>query len=137
MVEFPPGVQGLSMKIKAELVLKARKQKSWSQEELATASGLNLRTIQRIEREASASLQSMKALASALDLDVQDLDSPEIRMRQEWEYKVVETKNRTALQPELTSAGAEGWELVSATAMFNTLMTKVVYTLILKRPRKE
>ena len=125
------------MKINAELVLKTRKQKSWSQEELATASGLNLRTIQRIEREASASLQSLKALASALDLDIQDLDSPEIPMRQEWEYKVVETKNRTALQPELTSAGAEGWELVSATAMFNTLMTKVVYTLILKRPRKE
>ena len=46
----------------------------WSQDELAIASGLNLRTIQRIESEASASLQSKKALASALDLDVQDLD---------------------------------------------------------------
>jgi SAM-dependent methyltransferase len=57
-----------------------------------------------------------------------------IHMRQEWEHKVVETKDRTALQPELASAGAEGWELVSATAMFNTLMTKVVYTLFLKRP---
>ena len=56
-------------------------------------------------------------------------------MRQEWEYKVLETKNRTALQTELASAGAEGWELVSSTAMFNTLMTKVVYTLILKRAR--
>jgi hypothetical protein len=55
-------------------------------------------------------------------------------LRQEWEHKVVETKDRTALQPELASAGAEGWELVSATAMFNTLMTKVVYTLFLKRP---
>ena len=122
------------MKINADLVLKARKQKSWSQEELAIAAGLNLRTIQRIEREASASLQSKKALASALDLDIQDLEYQEIRMRQEWEYKVVETKDRTALQPELASAGAEGWELVSATAMFNTLMTKVVYTLFLKRP---
>ena len=121
------------MKINAVLVLKARKQKAWSQEELATASGLNLRTIQRIESEASASLQSKKALASALDLDVHDLDHKEIRMRQEWEYKVLETKDRTALQPELASAGAEGWELVSATAMFNTLMTKVVYTLFLKR----
>ena len=60
--------------------------------------------------------------------------SQEIKMRQEWEYRVVETKDRTALQPELASAGAEGWELVSATAMFNTLMTKVVYTLFLKRP---
>jgi transcriptional regulator with XRE-family HTH domain len=122
------------MKINAEVVRNARKQKSWSQEELAIASGLNLRTIQRIESEASASLQSQKALASALDLDIHDLDHQESHMRQEWEYKVLETKDRAALQPELTRAGADGWELVSATAMFNTLMTKVIYTLILKRP---
>ena len=121
------------MKINVDLVLSARKQKSWSQEELATASGLNLRTIQRIESEASASLQSKKALASALDLDVHDLDYQEIQMRQVWEYKVVETKDRAALQSELAGLGADGWELVSATAMFNTLMTKVVYTLFLKR----
>ena len=117
-----------------DLVLSARKQKSWSQEELAIASGLNLRTIQRVESEASASLQSKKALASALDLDVHDLDYQEIQMRQAWEYKVVETKDRAALQSELAGLGAGGWELVSVTAMFNTLMTKVVYTLFLKRP---
>ncbi len=122
------------MKINVDLVLSTRNQKSWSQEELAIASGLNLRTIQRIESEASASLQSKKALASALDLDVHDLDYQEIQMRQAWEYKVVETKDRAALQSELAGLGAEGWELVSATAMFNTLMTKVVYTLFLKRP---
>ena len=115
--------------------LKARKQKSWSQEELAIASGLNLRTIQRIEREASASLESKKALASALDLDIQDLDYQEIRMRQEWEYRVVETKDRTALQPELDKSGADGWELVSVTSMFNTMMTKVLHTMFFKRPR--
>ena len=113
------------MKINVDLVLKARKQKSWSQDELAIASGLNLRTIQRIESEASASLQSKKALASALDLDVQDLDCEEKLMPQKWEYKVVETKDRTALQPELDKAGADGWELVSVTSMFNTMMTKV------------
>jgi len=121
------------MKINVDVVLNARKQKSWSQEELAIASGLNLRTIQRIESEASASLQSKKALASALDLDVHDLDYQEIRMRQTWEYRVVETKDRAALQSGLTTAGAEGWELVSATAMFNTMMTSVVYTLFFKR----
>src|SRR6185369_10576047 len=38
--------QGLSMRINAHLVLEARKRKHWSQEELAIASGLNLRTIQ-------------------------------------------------------------------------------------------
>ncbi len=123
------------MKIKAEVVLTARTQRSWSQEELAIAAGLNLRTIQRIESEATASLQSKKALASALDIDIHDLDVQEINMRQEWEYRVVETKEHTALQAELTSAGADGWELVSATAMFNTMMTKVVYTLFLKRAR--
>ena len=121
------------MQINVDLVLSARKQKSWSQEELAIAAGLNLRTIQRVESEGSASLQSKKALASALDLDVHDLDYQEIQMRQEWEYKVVETKDRAALQSELAGFGADGWELVSATAMFNTLMTKVVYTLFLKR----
>ena len=123
------------MKIKADLVLKARAQKSWSQEELATASGLNLRTIQRIESEGAASLQSRKALASALDIDIHDLEYQEINMRQEWEYKVVETKDRKGLQSELASAGAEGWELVSTTAMFNMMMTRVDYTLFLKRPR--
>ncbi len=46
------------MKINAELVLKLRKSYSWTQDELAIASGLNLKTIQRIEKKASASLQS-------------------------------------------------------------------------------
>jgi transcriptional regulator with XRE-family HTH domain len=123
------------MKINVELVLKARKQKSWSQEELAIASGLNLRTIQRIESEASASLQSKKALASALDLDVQDLDHEEKLMPQKWEYRMVETNDRKELQPELDKAGADGWELVSVTSMFNTMMTKVLHTLFFKRPR--
>ena len=55
-------------------------------------------------------------------------------VRQRWEYRVVETADRESLQPELTIAGHEGWELVSSTAMFNTWMSKVVYVLFLKRP---
>ena len=62
------------MKINVDLVLRLRKTRSWSQDELAIASGLNLRTIQRIEKEASASLQSKKALASAFEIDVHDLE---------------------------------------------------------------
>jgi transcriptional regulator with XRE-family HTH domain len=122
------------MKINLDAVLRARKHKAWSQEELATACGLNLRTIQRIESEGAASLQSKKALASALDLDIHDLDQEENRMRITWEYRVIETKDRASLQTQLTTLGSEGWELVSSTAMFNTLMTRVIYTLFLKRP---
>jgi transcriptional regulator with XRE-family HTH domain len=123
------------MKINTGLVLKARRQRSWSQDELAIASGLNLRTIQRIESDGSASLQSRKALAAALDFDVQDLECEENPMPQKWDYRVVETKDRKALQPELDKAGADGWELVSATSMFNTMATTVVHTMFFKRPR--
>lgn len=69
------------MKTNADLIVKLRKDRSWSQEELALASGLNLRTIQRIEKEATASLQSRKALASALDIDIHDLNIEEMHMK--------------------------------------------------------
>ena len=68
------------MKINAELVTKLRHQNDWTQEELAIASGLNLKTIQRIEKKASASLQSKKALAAVFDIDTQDLNYEETKM---------------------------------------------------------
>jgi len=68
------------MKVNVDLVLQMRRAKAWSQDELATASGLNLRTIQRIEKEATASLQSMKALASVFDIDVHALEYEERAM---------------------------------------------------------
>jgi len=69
------------MKVNADLIVKLRQQRSWSQDELAIASGLNLRTVQRVEKHASASLQSKKALAAALDIDTRDLDKEELRMK--------------------------------------------------------
>lgn len=44
-----------------------------SQEQLAQMSGLSVRTIQRIESGHSASVESLKCLASALDVDVPTL----------------------------------------------------------------
>jgi transcriptional regulator with XRE-family HTH domain len=69
------------MKINADLVTQLRKKRSWSQDELSIASGLNLRTIQRIEKYALASLQSKKAVAAALDIDIRNLDSEEVQMK--------------------------------------------------------
>lgn len=46
----------------------------FSQEQLAQMSGLNVRTIQRIESGKNASLESLKCLASALDVDVSILN---------------------------------------------------------------
>lgn len=69
------------MTIQPKTVREARHRKSWTQDELAVASGLNLRTIQRIEKDGVASLQSAKALAAVLDLDVQDLGAKENPMK--------------------------------------------------------
>jgi transcriptional regulator with XRE-family HTH domain len=68
------------MKVNVNLLIQLRKARAWSQDELATASGLNLRSIQRIEKEATASLQSMKALASAFNVDLRDLEHQESEM---------------------------------------------------------
>ncbi len=68
------------MNVDAKRVLEARLARGWSQEELAAAAELNLRTIQRIERTATASLRSKRAVADALDLNIQDLDDKESKM---------------------------------------------------------
>jgi len=69
------------MKIHAELIIQLRKEKHWTQEELAIAAGLNVRTIQRVESDASASLETKKALASALEIEIQALDFEENLMK--------------------------------------------------------
>jgi len=69
------------MKINAEFVRDERKRRSWSQDELAVAAGINLRTIQRVETEGVASLQSAKALAAAFDVDVERLGEKENPMK--------------------------------------------------------
>ena len=45
-----------------------------SQEQLALMSGLNVRTIQRIESGSNASLESLKCLAAALEVDIPTLN---------------------------------------------------------------
>jgi transcriptional regulator with XRE-family HTH domain len=82
------------MKINAELVFELRTKKSWSQEELALAAGVNLRTIQRIEKEATVSLQSKKALASAFGIHISDLEPQEKSKMKKYEYKTLEIQSK-------------------------------------------
>lgn len=111
------------MQINTQLVLALRKKRSWSQEELATASGLNLRTIQRIESDGVASLQSRKALAAAFDVDVDELDIHVEPVMKRYEYKVVtyamsmlgmrRGKTADAVTAGLNAEAAEGWRCLS------------------------
>lgn len=57
------------MRIKPDLVKRLRSERQWSQEQLAAACGLNLRTIQRLEKTGKASMESVRALAAVFELD--------------------------------------------------------------------
>ena len=112
------------MNINSALVKHLRSEKSWSQEELAIASGLNLRTVQRIEKEATASLQSKKALASAFGIAVKDLEQVETTVMKKHEYKTLDIEWKQGFLSGLKAAplpdlktilnreAQEGWRLV-------------------------
>ena len=54
-------------------VKRLRESKSWTQEHLASAAGVSLRTIQRMEAEGSASAESRLAIAAALGVPVENI----------------------------------------------------------------
>lgn len=60
------------------LVQKLRLQRGWSQEQLAEMSGVSVRTIQRLERGQSAAVETLKAVASVLEVDFSRLQEPEM-----------------------------------------------------------
>lgn len=107
------------MKINAALVMEHRLKRALSQDELAIMSGLHIRTIQRIENEGVASLQTKKAVAAALQIDVHDLDHEESNTMKRYEYKTVEAPFKMGVwkaktpdfQNLLNAEGDQGWRL--------------------------
>ena len=61
------------MQIDAERVRGLRSAKNWSQEKLSEASGLSLRTVQRLENTGRGSIESVRALAEAFAVDPTEL----------------------------------------------------------------
>lgn len=61
------------MKVDAGQIKKLRTDRHWSQEQLAAACGVNLRTIQRLENTGKASMESVRALAAVFEVDADDL----------------------------------------------------------------
>lgn len=138
------------MKINRDLIIELRKAKSWSQEELALAAGVNLRTIQRIEGEGAVSLQSKKALASAFDIEISQLDYKEKPIVMKYEYKVLAFDvsrgpmksivtqtpkvNPSAIEAQLNKHGAEGWELFQISQILENNGNTKMLLATMKRP---
>ncbi|HEY7673052.1 MAG TPA: helix-turn-helix domain-containing protein [Gammaproteobacteria bacterium] len=63
----------MDMSVNRDLVRQLRLNKSWSQEQLAEEAGVSPRTVQRVESDGVASLQSCRAIAKALGVEPADL----------------------------------------------------------------
>lgn len=63
----------MDMKVKSNVIIAQRNARAWSQSQLADICDVSLRTIQRIEKHNSASQESTKAIASAFNINVEDL----------------------------------------------------------------
>lgn len=55
------------------IVRTLRLERGWSQEHLALLSGLNIRTIQRVERGQNAGLETLNSLAAVFEVDLSQL----------------------------------------------------------------
>jgi transcriptional regulator with XRE-family HTH domain len=67
----------MDMNVNAKRIRQLREERAWSQEHLAAAAGLGVRTIQRIEAEGNASAESRMAIAAALDVELAVLNAVE------------------------------------------------------------
>jgi transcriptional regulator with XRE-family HTH domain len=61
------------MHINSPRLRELRTARQWSQEQLARLSGLNLRTIQRLESGAKVSMESLRALAAVFEVPAESL----------------------------------------------------------------
>ena len=130
------------MNINSALVKQLRSEQLWSQEELAIASGLNLRTVQRIEKEATASLQSKKALAAVFGIAVKELEHLESPVMQKHEYKTLDIEWKQGflagikaspfpdLKAILNREAQEGWRLVQVLSPDLLMSAKAVEKMV-------
>ncbi len=63
----------MDSKLNAGLVKALREKNAWSQDQLAQAAGLSLRTVQRIEKNGVASMDSRAAIAVVFGMDAENL----------------------------------------------------------------
>lgn len=103
------------MQIDGNIIKAERIRRAWSQEQLANATGLSLRTIQRIEKTGIASNESVKALAAVFGTSVQALSpaKPVAIPRKSWGF------------PKTLGAGLAGG-VASALLMLFTLPASAV-----------
>jgi len=79
------------------IIRKLRLQRGWTQDQLSELSGLSVRTIQRLERGETPTLETAKSLASVFGIDFQSLKPRELDMNTHDEKSTVSEDEKNAL----------------------------------------
>ena len=93
-----------------------RKQKFWSQDQLAQMSGLSIRTIQRIERDQKAGLESLKALSAVFDIEISELQREAVDA-----VGMITVEQTDKVAKEAYAEGVKGLYKLIAVAVFSFL----------------
>lgn len=88
--------RGLNLFLSTDKLKALRREKGWSQEVLAKASGLSVRTIQRIESDGNASAESTLALAAVFNMSPRALKATSDKIEVNWTRNMI-MKNFIAL----------------------------------------
>lgn len=102
------------------MVRKLRLQRGWSQEQLSQFTGLNVRTIQRIEKGHNAGLESLKSLAAVFDIHIIELQK---------EQNMTETKSNKSAhnKPQTIQSRLINYLLVIGVLFIINLVTDSSY----------
>jgi transcriptional regulator with XRE-family HTH domain len=101
-------------------IRKLRKQKHWSQDQLAQMSGLSIRTIQRIERDQKAGLESLKALSAVFGMEISEL-----QLETADAVGIVTAEHDDQLRKEAYVEGVKGFYKLAGLALFSLISTFV------------
>ncbi len=97
-----------------------RKQKYWSQDQLAQMSGLSIRTIQRIERDQKAGLESLKALSAVFDIEISELQREVVDAA-----GIITAEQNDQVRKEAYAEGVKGVYKLAGLAIFSLISTFV------------
>ena len=97
-----------------------RKQKYWSQDQLAQMSGLSIRTIQRIERDQKAGLGSLKALSAVFDIEISELQREAVDAA-----GIITAEQNDQVRKEAYAEGVKGVYKLAGLAIFSLISTFV------------
>ncbi len=127
------------MSLSSQQIVSLRKERGWSQEKLAAISGVSERTIQRIERDGSCSLETRMALASAFDLSPSELSGPDAdeqnssEMRTDWSGAFGLFILGLAIPAVILLTGTNGkWEMASFFTVIGLTVVMSIMTYGLK-----